>query len=666
MAVSTVNPIWRQPATVVPLDTAVRNTPPTPSAATLPTTQQPLASSTDDASLRSFEPPPPLVAQANKSSAGKPSALDNAMTLLNTVSPDGIVYSNSRLLAAPNAKHFGILNPLAGAGVHFVSHPQDRVTVGGFPMNRVEAVHYSLNGAGTRREDGFGFTKSTGQGNNKLTFFMNGRAGDTNLLLNPNNGASVNLGFFGSPAALKTLVDRMPSGGRAGQFKQALAKAIDLAAAGGNQVGVAWRGTLQLNSSTGKLDLNVSGFKIPLADFSNAVDAAARLNYGNKPVARLNNEEAYLNGANPFDHARATKTPAGQFVNHGDPVSSIAGGVLRLQASMLPDDKTPVRNNADAARVLGLAIERSKVVSAADQRIYGETDPTGGRVRSLTGPQRETLNAVLTQMDRYGVFFGSKAVEQAAKETRSGTQPAPVDNEERSFVRDVFEGEFRKSTDLNGNDGFDTAKDIALGISRWGVVVEPFLNPPPLANNDVILKGNEVDAKAFAARMDTLGGVMKALGLKMPSGIDTGQYEALVNGNLSWQMRERLIARKQQDTSPDARFQEFKALTSAERRAAAASIDRTFNAVGGVITVTDQVSVRTVGGKNRLNGEALQGMLKTSRTSSGSPVYWLQGRSTNYVLKDTQGRLITDEAAAIQRARALITEGAAQDLLPLR
>lgn len=320
----------------------------------------------------------PLLAQANTGARPGPSWTDILGNVVSAGTPDAIVYTNAALLAPANAKGFVLANPLAGglgSYTHYISHPQNTITVGGVPFGRVEAIHYNTSGTGTRREDGFGKNWTLGAGQNAVTLFVNGRLGDTNLLNNPNNGISVNFGFFGSPAAVRQLIDRLPAGGRAGKVKEALEAVLATASAGGTKLGLAWRGTLQMNRDTGQVELNLSGVKIPLRDLEAAMRDSTAINYGNKAIARVNNEGAYLKGANPFQHADDTRVPnGGPYVNHGNPVAAIAGDVLTLQDRLESTQAANIRTDDEARRFIEYAIERNTWLSPEQQRRFANVE----------------------------------------------------------------------------------------------------------------------------------------------------------------------------------------------------------------------------------------------------------------------------------------------------
>jgi aminoglycoside phosphotransferase (APT) family kinase protein len=62
---------------------------------------------------------------------------------------------------------------------------------------------------------------------------------------------------------------------------------------------------------------------------------------------------------------------------------------------------------------------------------------------------------------------------------------------------------------------------------------------------------------------------------------------------------------------------------------------------------------------------ARQGVLMKASTLRGTPVYWLQGSTENYVLRRPDGDLVQSDAEAITRARELIAKGKATQLREL-
>jgi len=121
-----------------------------------------------------YADPSALLAQApahKPAGAGKP-PLDPVGFIGHLGAPDAIVYT----LGAANLagqRHFALANPLTGTATHFISHKNDKVSIGGLAFNRVEAVHYGL-GQSPRREDGLGWSRKVGD----LTLFANVRGGD--------------------------------------------------------------------------------------------------------------------------------------------------------------------------------------------------------------------------------------------------------------------------------------------------------------------------------------------------------------------------------------------------------------------------------------------------------------------------------------------------------
>jgi hypothetical protein len=72
-----------------------------------------------------------------------------------------------------------------------------------------------------------------------------------------------------------------------------------------------------------------------------------------------------------------------------------------------------------------------------------------------------------------------------------------------------------------------------------------------------------------------------------------------------------------------------------------------------------------IGGKNPA-GQLVQGALKSARDEKGNWIFWLEGKDTNYLLKNDKGALITNQSDAAERAREMIKWGGASDLHPLK
>ncbi|MFK7963479.1 MAG: hypothetical protein AB8C46_05870, partial [Burkholderiaceae bacterium] len=77
-------------------------------------------------------------------------------------------------------------------------------------------------------------------------------------------------------------------------------------------------------------------------------------------------------------------------------------------------------------------------------------------------------------------------------------------------------------------------------------------------------------------------------------------------------------------------------------------------------------SIGWVGTTVGQGGVGLQGMLMTAQDRTGQDVYWLQGPTDNYWLRDASGSLIANQDEATARARELISNGAATKLYPLQ
>jgi hypothetical protein len=524
-----------------------------------------------------------LLAKAKPGARQGPSWTDILGNVASVATPDAIVYSNAALLAPPNAKSFVLANPLTGGYTHFISHPQSKSTVGGVQFNHVEAIHYNTGGSGTRREDGFGKSWPLGAGQNQVTLFLNGRGGDTNLLNNPNNGASVNFGFFGSAAALRQLIDRLPAGGRTGKVKEALEVVLATASAGGTKLGVAWRGTLQMNRDTGQVELNVSGLKIPLRDLETAMRDSAAINYGDKPIARINNEEAYLRGTNPFQRADDTREPkSGRYVNHTDPVAAIAGDVLTLQDRLEGSQAANIRTNDQARRFIEHAIERSTWLSPEQRRRLANVEGIENALvdpNPMSAADRAKLQGLLVQLHRHGLYFGSAKIEAAAREAAARKGVGPADNETRAFVRDVYEGEFRYAH-LDGYDAGDLARDVALGVNRWSAVITDVFRAEPTARDDIALQQSRNTATGFAERMKREGGTLATLGLKVPLGMSNAAAEQLATRLLRVELVHRVRA-EGRSISAQSLYEQLQQLGGAQRQAIAREIQGELEAQAG-------------------------------------------------------------------------------------
>jgi hypothetical protein len=511
--------------------------------------------------------------------------MDMTGELLKMGLPDAVVYTNTFMRKGANSKNFALVNPTSGSYTHFINHPENKGTLKGLPVTRVEAIHYNTNGTGTRREDGVGYTKDYGRidpktGKGENTFFINARGGDTNFN-NSANGISVNVGFFGPATGLKSQVDKMSSAGKSKWVKTGLEAAVNGANATGSQAGFAWRGTVQFDSKTKEATLNVSGLKVPLKDFKmpdtkTGVDA---VNYGNKPIARINNEEAYTKGANPFQRADDTRKADGSYLNHTDPVASIAGDVRSLQTRVEGKNATPARSNADAARVMESAINLSKQMTPQEARKYKQIDGVQDvklNADAMNSGERQKLQTLLQNMDRAGVYFGSDSVKKAAKEaTQTTSNPATGNAAENTFTRQVFQGKFRKEAVHQYNFG-DGVRDVALGLNRVTAIVTSVFDAQPVADGTLPKDRMRTESQGFTSRMALQGGSMKALSLKTPSKMTSQAAEAKASDTLSGLIGQRL-AEKNKVASAEARYQEVKGLSAAERKAIAAQVQAELN-----------------------------------------------------------------------------------------
>jgi hypothetical protein len=485
--------------------------------------------------------------------------------------PDAVVYTNAAL-NKPATRNFVLANPLTGAYTHFVTHKNQAVNLHGVPFKHVESVHYDANGGGTRREDGLGWAKDIGG----VTVFANLRGGDTNLV-NSKNGASLNLGFFGSPAKLQGqggLLDKMKHSPDARM--RMMAKGIDGAAsgmsAGGGEVGLAWRGDLRYDKASQQLQVNVSGAKFTLAEFAQALENLPATNQSQRGIARQNNREAYLDGANPYEHADKTRAPSGEYRNHGDPVAAIAGGVVQTGHTVNPG-LPPVRTNDEARQALEEAIDRDYPALSADQRRMFGDQVNALRPDRLSDPERAQLHSTLAVMNDYDIDFGSDKIEQAADAAARANGTAVRQHHDKQFVRDVFEGDFRTAF-AESYDAGDAARDLMLGANRWLAALTA-LDGGPLAKDEVYLQQHQAREDGLKSRLDAQGGgVFEPLGLSTEglSAKERTAFERRVLSGLTHALADRA---NQQGAAPTAQslYEAFASLSKEERKSLGARLN---------------------------------------------------------------------------------------------
>ncbi len=252
--------------------------------------------------------------------------------------------------------------------------------------------------------------------------------------------------------------------------------------------------------------------------------APAESNHGKPALAAINNKEAYLTGANAFQRADDTRNSNNEYVNNGDPVAAIAGGVLKLQDLIGQQKEINVRSNAEAAAV---------VEKALDKRQDGSLSPAA----------EAALQPLLRSLGQYGVYFDSSRVKAVA--TIAATQPradangalrsAPkIPASDQAFVREVFQGSVQ-SRDIATTDNVQTVLESLAVLPSFlgkrvlgaaaGVAVS-VLDAQPTAKRDMVLNS----VVGFQERMQVEhGGTMKAFGLSagLPKNITIGQSALL-------------------------------------------------------------------------------------------------------------------------------------------
>jgi hypothetical protein len=503
---------------------------------------------------------PTLLAQAQQGSSNtSPPDVGKLLdTLGSLATPDAAVVTTD-WMKRPSARNFALLNPLAGTYTQFISHGTQTVDLLGVPVKRVESIHYSADGNPARREDGLGWAQKAGD----ATLFFNIRAGDTNLV-NSANGASANVGFFGAPGAMKKVWSRLE---QSNDPKAQLAAKVF----SGLELGVAYRGTVQYNKQTKELELKVSGVSIPLPDLVKALETIPHTNEGFAQVARSNNREDYLQGANPYSLADYTRDPQDNSLrNHGDPTSAIAGNIVELGRAVNPG-LPAVRTNADAKQVLEEAIDRNFAPLTTDQRRLWGQDAESLRPDPLNAKQRERLADVLNQLDNHDLDFGSQKIRDAfpsASLNPATDSPPPAD---RQFVRDVFEGDFRHEFAEAGNP----ALDIAVGLNRYVGIAASLLGGSPTARDEIILQNIHARHEGLEARLAArFGSAHEALGLDAAglAGAELEQFNHKLTAGLASALEARM-AQSQTEITGQSLYAEFAALSRQDRNAIAARLN---------------------------------------------------------------------------------------------
>jgi hypothetical protein len=542
-------------------------------------------------------------ADVKKSSSGhmqpvspeaKAVGVKTAQDLFSAAVPDAIVLTNGAARSG-DTKNFALIGA-NGSVTHFINHAgKTRQTPVG-TLSRVEGIHYSLVGGGTRREDGGGISKPFELKGIKGTFFFNTRVGDTNAH-HATNGISANAGAFFPLSQAKALVDKMPNNAKTAAFKKTLEGAVAVAKSTDTQVGFAYRGTLEYDTKAKQTVVVVSGVRVPLTnltkpDSDSVQKPTESTNEGKKPIARANNEEAYTNGANPFERADQTGAKTGGYLNHGDRVADIAADVRQWQNKVEGPNAKPVRSNADAARVLETAVERSESTTPEEAKKHKQiADGLDISVRNdaLSRSERQQLTNTLLKLDKQGQYFGSDKVKAAAREARQhfgdsnlysankpSTKSAADQATEAQFTREVFQGKFRKDAVHQYNLG-DGVRDAAVfGLNRFVAAAATVFDAAPLSDGTMPVAKMARESQGFSVRMASQGSTMQQLGLgakgrKVDAATDARATEAL-NTAMS---RRLTFAGK--PVSAQAKYDAFKALTPAEKQAVAAEVRSTLN-----------------------------------------------------------------------------------------
>lgn len=548
-----------------------KNSPPTTGLGQKPNQTLPLPANGNNPQIEEIAQAPPT--QKAASVQGN-SAVGQALW---GVLPDALVYSNGKL-DNPATRNFVLVNPLTGGITHFINHKTNKGVAFGLPVTRVESVQYSFGSQVTRREDGVGWAQANAR--KDLVVFVNMRGGDTNFA-SSQNGVSMNAGFFGSRSRLNGVAQALSRSNNSGvrAFGAVMRETLRLATASGQQVGVAWRGTITYDNKSKQAVLNISGHKIPLADFKAALNSPPPLNYSDKPTAMQNNFDGYLAGANPFETALQTRAPSGKFLNHSDPVSDIAGRIHQIQQRLFPGKPLDVRSNFDASVILTRAIaardasainpDLARALPPGD-RAELPSAPAGGR--AFNSQDRAYLNETLALMHQYGIagLYGPNIATEAKTQAQSLELTSTPKNQR--FVQDVFEGDFRPIS------GGDIARDVLLGLNRWTAGAALLLEQTPLSDGTVFKKNNSM-FKGLQRRIDANdGGVLQAL--NVPSGGRRGKdYENFEQTAMSalYEVLLSKVEKSNQKISAETLYQAFVSMPQAERNNVGALLNAKLN-----------------------------------------------------------------------------------------
>jgi hypothetical protein len=463
----------------------------------------------------------------------------------NDAMPDAFVYTNKLGNNADGSRSFTLLGANGNLTVFTAQGQKKGAPVGllaGAQPYPVMTRTVTPSGHSTT-EDGLGI--SFANADKSATFFLNVR-GTTIPGPNDPKGMSVNLGFYGKPEAFRAVANRMAASPneRLRLFGQALQKGFDVSAATGSEVGLAWRGVFAGVDKDGKPLITLSGMKVPIGieELKEGFTSGPPLNRGSHEVARANNFEAYVNGENAFVQADTTRkfdpnkegdpNYKGEFVDHGDPVSKIAGRIQRVSEILDEDGRTGgrgrVNSNLEAGHVMEIALGKS----LEQPSVRGQPQESGGVTPAqLARPEdRKFVNDTAKLIQQYGLI-GLMLPKQDADEKKpflsslknSGVvDPNAPDGQ---FVRDVFQGNFRPMDTTPPNVKFAwSAIALATALPSVRLVgrlleIAQSLDAGPTANIEGIRRKNDAADNTLVKSLDARygktagGGVLEALKL---------------------------------------------------------------------------------------------------------------------------------------------------------
>jgi hypothetical protein len=168
-------------------------------------------------------------------------------------------------------------------------------------------------------------------------------------------------------------------------------------------------------------------------------------------------------------------------------------------------------------------------------------------------------------------------IEAAMRQDAARTSAPAANPASRAFVRDVFEGRYRQNSIERPYGPGELARDVALGLNRYAGPVLYAITPRPTADNDTMYQQWRHDIHGLQARMDTLGGTLRELGIEVSPGMNTSNAERAATEALSRTLRTRALSAGQTPTA-QAMFEQFGQLSPSDRAKLTGDVQRAVDA----------------------------------------------------------------------------------------